>query len=128
VKPGSGMRKVVYAARTHSQLTQFVNELRRTSFEDIRVVALGGRKLLCGNSNINRHGKSEQAVNDACLDLMKDKSSSCPFLISQEGIATLALHTLAIPSDIEEAAALGVASQTCSYYGARVSDLLETSR
>ena len=51
VQPGSGVRKIVYAARTHSQLSQFVGELRRTAWgADLRVVALGGRKLLCGNT------------------------------------------------------------------------------
>ena len=124
VQPGSGSRKIVYAARTHSQLSQFVNELRRTGFSGIRVVALGGRKVLCGNSDVNRPGRSEQAVNDACLDLKKDKISSCPLLSSNEGIATLALHTLAQPSDIEEAAALGEASHACSYYASRVRYLI----
>ncbi|KAI2496855.1 hypothetical protein MHU86_17651 [Fragilaria crotonensis] len=124
VQSGSGLRKIVYAARTHSQLSQFVSELRRTGFSGIRVVALGGRKVLCGNSDVNRPGRSEQAVNDACLDLKKDKTSSCPLLSSTEGIATLALHTLAQPSDIEDAAALGEASHACSYYASRVSSLM----
>lgn len=122
VQPGSGFRKIVYAARTHSQLSQFVNELSRTDFSGIRVVALGGRKVLCGNSSVNRPGRSEQSINDACLDLKKDKTSSCPLLSSNEGLATLSLHTLAQPSDIEDAAALGEASHACSYYASRVSD------
>lgn len=120
VRPGSGVRKIVYAARTHSQLSQFVGELGRTAFADVRVVALGGRKVLCGNSDVNRPGRSEQAVNDACLDLQKDKQSSCPLLASKDGLATLALHTLAQPSDIEDAAGLGKASHCCAYYASRV--------
>lgn len=120
VQPGSGVRKIVYAARTHSQLTQFVGELRRTAYADVRVVALGGRQVLCGNTSVNRSGRSEQAINEMCLDLKKDKTSSCPLLTSTEGIAALALHTLAQPSDIEDAAALGEASHACSYYASRV--------
>ena len=120
VQPGSGVRKIVYAARTHSQLTQFVGELRRTAYADVRVVALGGRQVLCGNTSVNRSGRSEQAINDICLDLKKDKTSSCPLLSSTEGIAALALHTLAQPSDIEDAASLGEASHACSYYASRV--------
>jgi hypothetical protein len=120
VLPGSGVRKIVYAARTHSQLSQFVGEIRRTAFSDARVVALGGRQVLCGNTTVNRPGRSEQAVNDSCLDLKKDKQNSCPLLSSPEGVATLALHTLAQPSDIEDAAGLGQASHACAYYASRV--------
>lgn len=121
VIPGSGVRKIIYAARTHSQLSQFVGELKR-SVKDVRVVALGSRKVLCGNkTEVNRPGRSEQAINDACLDLQKNKSSACPLLSSKEGLATLALHGLAQPSDIEDAAALGEASHSCAYYASRVS-------
>jgi chromosome transmission fidelity protein 1 len=120
-QPGSGVRKIIYAARTHSQLSQFVGELGRTAYADVRVVALGGRQVLCGNSSVNRPGRSEQSINDACLDLKKDKKSSCPLLSSNEGLSTLALHTLAQPSDIEDAAALGEASHACAYYASRVS-------
>lgn len=42
--------KVYFTSRTHSQLTQFVGELKRTVFaERIRMVCLGSRKNLCIN-------------------------------------------------------------------------------
>lgn len=125
VKPGSGLRKIIYAARTHSQLSQFVGELRRTHWgKDVRVVALGGRQILCGNTEMRRKvGKSESAISEACLDLQKDKNCGCPLLASREATATLALHMLAQPSDIEDAARLGEASHTCAYYASRVSML-----
>ena len=77
VQPGSGVRKIVYAARTHSQLSQFVGELRRTAWgADLRVVALGGRKLLCGNKDVlgPKH-RSEKIITERCLDLQKGKKS-----------------------------------------------------
>jgi len=140
VQPGSGVRKIIYAARTHSQLSQFVGELRRTAWgSTVRVVALGGRKALCGNPNVNK--KSEAAVNEACLDLQKGKASgtgpnnnnkkraaggssaatttACPLLTYRDAVDTLALQVLAQPTDIEEAAALGSTAQTCSYYASR---------
>ena len=135
VVKGSGVRKIIYAARTHSQLTQFVNELRRTAWgSDLRVVALGGRKALCGNQKLN--GKPEASLTEACLDLQKGGGSStassdtnkrksnttcgCSFLSSREAVDTLALHTLVQPTDIEEAGRLGAASETCAYYASRV--------
>jgi chromosome transmission fidelity protein 1 len=124
VHPGSGIRKIVYAARTHSQLSQFVGELRRTHWgEDVRVVALGGRQILCGNTVLRgKVGKSESAISEACLDLQKDKNSACPLKASREAVSTLALHMLAEPCDIEDAARLGKVSQTCAYYASRVSN------
>jgi chromosome transmission fidelity protein 1 len=127
VVPGSGVRKIVYAARTHSQLTQFVNELRRTVWgSELRVVALGGRKALCGNTQLNN--KPEAALTEACLDLQKGIStaekrkstSGCPLLSSRDAVETLALHTLVHPTDIEEAAHMGAEVETCAYYASRV--------
>ena len=129
VEPGTGVRKIIYAARTHTQLTQFVSELKRIpGGQDLRVVALGSRKALCGNSTVQK--LSESAVNETCLDLQKEGGSSgkktslgtsggCPLLASRDAIDTLALHTLVHPTDIEESALLGRVSQTCSYYATR---------
>jgi len=79
VKPGTGMRKIIYAARTHSQLSQFVSEVRRTAWgQDVRVVALGGRKLLCGNKDVKGTTKqrSEKMITEKCLDLQKGLSDT----------------------------------------------------
>mmetsp|Transcript_14509 Transcript_14509/g.29548 ORF Transcript_14509/g.29548 Transcript_14509/m.29548 type:complete len:681 (+) Transcript_14509:1481-3523(+) len=51
--------------------------------------------------------------------LKSGQKSSCPFLSSSESVATLALHSLARPSDIEDMASLGRASNSCSYYASR---------
>lgn len=143
VSAGSGVRKVIYAARTHSQLSQFVSELRRTHWgKDVKVVALGSRSLLCSNEGVlyssksTRNRRSEAEITEMCLDMQKSKKggakrtsdgdervqkaknkSSCPFHSSSEAISTLALHSLVRPSDIEDLASLGKASHTCSYYG-----------
>ena len=112
VAPGAGVRKILYAARTHSQLSQFVSEVHRID-PTLRVIALGGRGVLCGNPSLQ--SKSEAARNDACLD-MKESSCKCPLKSATE---TLALHLLTQPTDVEEAAELGKAAHTCAYYGSR---------
>ena len=77
VTPGSGVRKIIYAARTHSQLSQFVSEVKKTHWsKDVRILALGGRKFLCGNTVVNTGTKSEAAVTEHCLDLQKGFSDN----------------------------------------------------
>jgi hypothetical protein len=47
--------QIFFASRTHSQLSQFANELKRTSFATkITAVSLGSRQNLCVNSEVKR--------------------------------------------------------------------------
>lgn len=67
--------QIVFCSRTHSQLTQFVREAKRTVFgPNLRVVALGSRKSLCINDDVRGLG-SVEAMNDKCLE-MKDRLRS----------------------------------------------------
>ena len=51
---GGGGLKVFYCSRTHSQLSQFVKELRKTVFaQRVRVVCLGSRKNMCINEGLS---------------------------------------------------------------------------
>ena len=136
VAPGTGLRKVIYAARTHSQLSQFIGELKRTHWgKDVKLVALGSRSLLCSNNDVIFSSKSnkqsirrvEAEITELCLDMQKNSKvraklkpkSSCPYLASSEATSTLALHSLVRPTDIEDVAKLGKASHSCSYYASR---------
>lgn len=48
-----GGLKIYFCSRTHSQLSQFVKELKKTRFSsEIRVVCLGSRKNFCINEGI----------------------------------------------------------------------------
>ncbi|PPR96796.1 hypothetical protein GOBAR_AA23875 [Gossypium barbadense] len=59
--------------RTHSQLSQFVKELRKTIFANkMNVVSLGSRKNFCINEEVLRLGNSTQ-INERCLELQKSK-------------------------------------------------------
>ena len=68
--------QIIFCSRTHSQLAQFVAELKKTQFaERIRCVTLGSRKSLCVNPAVLRLG-SDARINDKCRDLQKQKSAS----------------------------------------------------
>ncbi|CAK7240795.1 MAG: ATP-dependent DNA helicase chl1 [Sporothrix thermara] len=88
--------KIYYASRTHSQLTQFIAELRRPQFpssmpsgatrpasvsaseddslstEPVKHVPLSSRQRLCINPAVARLG-SVAAINDRCAELQKPK-------------------------------------------------------
>ncbi|KAG0371448.1 DEAD H (Asp-Glu-Ala-Asp His) box helicase 11 [Mortierella sp. AD032] len=87
--------KIYYCSRTHSQLSQFVDELRKTSYgEHLHVVSLGSRKSLCINDRFRKKASTKNSpsaepivhvnkLNDACLDAQKSGTPSehrCEFL------------------------------------------------
>ncbi|ORZ07234.1 helicase C-terminal domain-domain-containing protein [Lobosporangium transversale] len=87
--------KIYYCSRTHSQLSQFIGELRKTSYgEHLHVITLGSRKTLCINDRFRQKAsfKSSRAsepiinvnkLNDVCLDAQKAGTTSehrCEFL------------------------------------------------
>jgi chromosome transmission fidelity protein 1 len=130
--------QILYAARTHSQLSQFVQEIRKTKWgKTLRVVALGSRgQGLCGeftNTNTNTTNTntnttttkkkkflSESKLTEACLELRKS-SKKCSHYVNNESIATLALHGLVEATDLEDFAKLGKTNKTCAYYATRMS-------
>ena len=135
--------KIYYCSRTHSQLTQFVQELRRVklpapswmseAFEDsgqrmdnlrIKHVPLASRKNLCINDKVLALG-SVSAINERCLELQDPKTSKnnkCPFLPKKDSAPLLEDfkgHTLAKIQDLEEVGLLGRRMGICPYYASR---------
>lgn len=139
--PDISETKVIFCSRTHSQLTQFINELRRVtpppgfvacSTQDeasrlsqvVKHLPLGSRKNLCINEKVARLS-STAAINDRCLELQKpgiSKDHKCPFLPSKENRNAIdAFQNRAIASirDIEDIAKLGKELKICPYYASR---------
>ncbi|CAM9128501.1 unnamed protein product [Chrysoparadoxa australica] len=68
-----GVRQILYCSRTHSQISQFVQEVKKTAFAPhVRCISLGSRRNLCVNPQVTCLGCDAQ-VNEACMDLQKDK-------------------------------------------------------
>ncbi|CAJ0873106.1 11292_t:CDS:10 [Entrophospora sp. SA101] len=119
--------KIYYCSRTHSQLSQFINELRKTDYvsEYIKSVSLGSRNSLCINENVKRFN-SITKINDKCMDLQKSDLKAekrCPHLPFKDksGFLDFRDHVLAEVRDIEDLAHLGKKLNTCPYYGTRKS-------
>lgn len=135
--------KIFYCTRTHSQLTQFVQELRRIRLPtpgwmvealegssqdpytlEVKHVPLASRKNLCINDTVLGLG-SVSAINERCLELQDPKTSKehkCPFIPNKDDESVLEDfkdHTLAQIRDIEEIGLLGRRLGICPYYASR---------
>lgn len=134
--------KIFYCSRTHSQLSQFVQEVRRvrlrpspgltdmeasvgnSGYSCIKHLSLGSRKNLCINQNVSRLG-NPAAINDRCLELQQPgtaQEQKCPFIPNKNNEASLndfKDHSLAQIRDIEDFAALGKRLGICPYYATR---------
>ncbi|EXJ67210.1 uncharacterized protein A1O5_09857 [Cladophialophora psammophila CBS 110553] len=134
--------KIIFCSRTHSQLTQFVNELRRvkppssilleaggivqkSSLEEgVKHLALGSRKNLCINPKIAGLS-STNAINEQCLELQKaaiPKDKRCPYIPARDDkskIEAFRDRVVAEIRDIEDTAHLGREMEICPYYASR---------
>ena len=114
--------KILYCSRTHSQITQFINELKRTEFADkVKIVSLGSRKTLCINETLkNKSGMSTMKLNDMCLDLQKSKSKKkCCMYYDKTKRATFSAMALTEIHDVEDLVSVGRRIRSCPYYGSR---------
>ncbi|KAF2835740.1 ATP-dependent RNA helicase CHL1 [Patellaria atrata CBS 101060] len=138
--------KVFYCSRTHSQLTQFSNELRRVkmppaltpnrdttrkinsmeecSVEEFKYLTLGSRKTLCINPKVSKLGNAT-AINERCLEIQQPGTSEdcrCPYLPGKDSETLLNEfrdHALASVRDIEDLGELGKKLDICPYYASR---------
>ncbi|XP_031744973.1 ATP-dependent DNA helicase DDX11 isoform X2 [Cucumis sativus] len=133
--------KVYFCSRTHSQLSQFIRELRKTVFaSELNVICLGSRKIFCINEEVLKLGSASH-INEQCLELQKKKttetskakklagagkmsrtkaSSGCPMLRNpklQKNFRSQISQREAL--DIEDLIHLGRKVGTCPYYGSR---------
>ncbi|XP_013139069.1 PREDICTED: probable ATP-dependent RNA helicase DDX11 isoform X1 [Papilio polytes] len=131
--------KIYISSRTHSQLSQFIGEVKRTVFKErIRVVTLASRQHYCINSDVTRL-KNVNLINERCLDMQKCKTKStsvgddgkvlkrtktkscsgCPYY-NQNNITKLKERLLVDIMDMEDLVKCGKELKACPYYAARM--------
>ncbi|KJX98615.1 ATP-dependent RNA helicase chl1 like protein [Zymoseptoria brevis] len=137
-----GEMKIFFCSRTHSQLSQFVGELKRVGLppgfppadleksgtveptEELKHLTLGSRKNLCINEKVNEL-TSQTAINEQCIELQQSTTPTdkkCGFLPnkdSEDVVLEFRDHALAKIRDIEDLATLGSELQICPYYASR---------
>ncbi|XP_043503572.1 ATP-dependent DNA helicase DDX11 [Polistes fuscatus] len=125
--------KIYFCSRTHSQLSQFVKELKRSPYSDnVAVVTLASRQNYCINKSVKKL-KHINLINEHCLQLQKKKTTrkeekhikklkvtnSCPFLSGNQ--ESLMAELLSEIHDIEEIIQKGEELDACPYYTVRKS-------
>lgn len=125
--------QIIYCSRTHSQLSQFVQEIKKTRFKDIaRCVVLASRKHSCINPAVKRLAH-EQLINEKCQDLAKastktatnplkkskgNQETKCPHH-NRRREANLSYRLANGPHDLEDVLDLGHRHQACPYYASK---------
>jgi len=134
-------RRIFFCSRTHSQLSQFVREVKKSPFgNSISLVSLASRSVMCVNPAVSSL-KSQTAINERCLDLKRRKavkpegsadgepqkkrakkgegvSAGCPYNRVNATTVMKEKALLAI-RDIEELVGEGRKSKACPYYASR---------
>lgn len=123
--------KIYFCSRTHTQLSQFIGELKRSPYNDsVSLVPLASRTNYCVNESVKRL-KHVSLVNERCLQLQRKKTTSkeeknvkksklttsCPFLPGNQ--ESLKSHILGGIKDVEDIYRLAKELKTCAYYASR---------
>ncbi|MFT7804710.1 regulator of telomere elongation helicase 1 isoform X3 [Arapaima gigas] len=103
--------KIIYASRTHSQLTQVINELKNTTYRP-KVCVLGSREQLCINPEVMR-----QESNHVKVHMCRAKISlrSCIFYNNVEEKST-EKELMDNILDVEDLFKAGNKHRVCPYY------------
>ncbi|CAG9861303.1 unnamed protein product [Phyllotreta striolata] len=127
--------KIYICSRTHSQLEQFLGEIRKSPFNNnIRVASLASRQTYCVNPSVSRL-KNISLINERCLYMQKKEpkpkrtedgkvlkkakgSCTCPYY-KKSTIEELSNYTLTEILDIEDLTQLGSTLEACPYYSSR---------
>uniref|UniRef100_A0A8C3JB87 Regulator of telomere elongation helicase 1 n=1 Tax=Calidris pygmaea TaxID=425635 RepID=A0A8C3JB87_9CHAR len=108
--------KIIYASRTHSQLTQVINELKNTVYRP-KICVLGSREQLCINPEVKRQESNHMQI---YMCRMKVMARACHFYNNVEGEFGLHECTLDISaSGTSWFVLLFFLNRACPYYLSR---------
>ncbi|KRZ73531.1 Regulator of telomere elongation helicase 1, partial [Trichinella papuae] len=109
--------QILYASRTHSQLSQVIKELNKTTYAGIRVCILGSRDQLCIDEEVKAE-KQSIIKNHICR--AKRLSRSCRYYNELKN-ATATSFTFGDNKvmDIEDLLSSGKLNNFCPFYKAR---------
>ncbi|XP_064624303.1 regulator of telomere elongation helicase 1-like [Lineus longissimus] len=105
--------KVIYASRTHSQLSQAMQELKRTQYNSVKACVLGSREQLCIHPQVSKEMNNSTKVH---MCRAKVTARTCHF---HNNIDLMKHHFTGKVLDIEDLGKLGEKHKCCPYYTTR---------
>lgn len=109
------MPKIIYASRTHSQLSQAMQELKRTSYKHVKVAVLGSRDQLCIHPEVSKESNS---FNKIQMCQAKVKARTCFYYNNVESRKDDPIFHQEI-LDIEDLVKAGQKARCCPYFLAK---------
>jgi regulator of telomere elongation helicase 1 len=114
---------IIYASRTHSQLSQVVRELRNTRYRP-RHAVLGSREQMCVHPKVKKETSGAADINHDCSRLLKDRK--CRYRNNLESYVAPSnedtcgsRETIQPVRDMEELIELGKNDKVCPFYYTR---------
>lgn len=71
----SGVPIVIYASRTHSQLAQAMQELKRTAYKDMKASIIGSREQMCIHDDLSKeqnNGIKVKSLDFSCIMIINN--------------------------------------------------------
>lgn len=121
VKTMLGVPKIIYSSRTHSQISQAIQELKRTSYNYVKAAVIGSRDQLCIHPDLEK----ESNTNKIQLCKIKVTTRSCHFHNRLEGQKDNPQFKDASVLDIEDIVRIGKKLKCCPYYASK--ELMENA-
>ncbi|CAG9858762.1 unnamed protein product [Phyllotreta striolata] len=112
---GNVLPKIIYASRTHSQLSQAMQEMKRSAYSDMKAVILGSRDQMCIHPEVEREENRNYKI---MMCRLKVKTKACKFYNKVEKFKDKTLSTNTI-MDIEDLVGKGKECSFCPFYMAK---------
>ncbi|XP_067119100.1 Fanconi anemia group J protein homolog [Centruroides vittatus] len=119
-----GIPQIYFGTRTHKQITQIVQELRKTIYKGVRMCILSSRDRTC----IHKTVSTSCDKNKACKELLDELHGyGCQYFHNSQAIQydSLKSHGLEESWDLEDFVKIGKKMKACPYFGLR--NLLPTA-
>lgn len=110
-----GVPKIIYSSRTHSQISQAIQELKRTSYNHVKAAVIGSRDQLCIHPDLEK----ESNANKIQLCKIKVTARACHFHNRLEGQKDNPEFKNATVLDIEDIVRIGKKLKCCPYYASK---------
>lgn len=111
-----GLPKIIYASRTHSQLSQAMQELKRTNYRHVKAAVLGSRDQMCIHPEVSKETNNANKIH---MCQAKVKTRTCHFynnVESKKEDSSIRDNTIL---DIEDLVKTGKRLSCCPYYLAK---------